>query len=100
MVLTPFIANRFIEKHRQRYFIPSSLHHFIPNLRETPPKTHPPSLCNPHCFQQIAMRYLLFISTLQGYEQLQILFRVYNLDVEQRGFPKKKNEIRMNVKHT
>jgi hypothetical protein len=46
------------------------------------------------------MRYSLFINALQGYEQLQILFRVYNLDVEQRGFPKKKNEIRKNVKHT
>ena len=46
------------------------------------------------------MRYSLFINTLQGYEQSQISFRVHNLDVEQRGFPEKKNEIRMNVKRT
>ncbi len=46
------------------------------------------------------MRYALFISTLQGYEQLWISLRVYNLNVEQGGFPKKKNEIRKSVKHT
>ena len=60
MVLTPFMANRFIEKHRQRYFIPSSLHHFIPHLRETPPHPTIPHFVTHTVFnkEQCAMLYL------------------------------------------